>query len=204
MWLGIITTVLGLIFKADGPVSEWVRRKQEIERAKVDATVQEIVTKGELAAYRLKAEVEWDLKWADAAATSWKDEWLTILWSIPLVLLFIPGLNGYVMEGFERLKYFHEDAGYFYMAGWAIIFAATFGMKSATSLMLPRRTAAAIGAMAGAGDDIPDNAAASAQAKANEIIERLNADPEAAPRTTRQAQVVDENKRRTIFKPRDK
>src|SRR5690606_30535222 len=98
---------------------------------------------------------EWDLKWADGALTSWKDEFLLLLWSIPLIGLFIPGLRPYVVDGFEYLKSFNPDAPNMFMAGWAIIFAATFGIKQALSFMLPTRYASLVTAINNASPDIP-------------------------------------------------
>jgi hypothetical protein len=37
-------------------------------------------------------------------ATSWKDEYLLFLFSIPVVMCFIPTLDVYVLAGFAALK----------------------------------------------------------------------------------------------------
>lgn len=178
MWLTLIGTILSTVFDPKGAVSEWIGQKQAINRAKVDAQVAKITAEAELAAYKYKADVEWDLKWAEGANTSWKDEWLVILWSIPLVGMFIPFLRDYIMEGFTFLKSFNPDAPQWFMSGWAIIFAATFGLKQAVQIMLPSRIAGMATALGAIGDDIPNTAVE----KAHEVISGLKDDPSAAPK----------------------
>lgn len=144
-------------------VSRWSERQDQLAQAKHEASVAEWRAKSEVAAFKVKADLEWDLKWADGAAASWKDEFMLVLWAFPLIALFIPGLRPFVMEGFEYLKGFHEDAPQWYMAGWAIIFAATFGFKQAATLMMPGRVAKLASALGSLDDDIPDTIAGKAQ-----------------------------------------
>lgn len=151
-------------------ISKWAERRDAIKQAEADAKVAVLKAKAELAAYTVKSEIEWDLKWADQASNSWKDEWLLILWTVPLVGLFIPPLRPYVIEGFDYMRGFHEDAGYWYMAGWAIIFAATFGLKGALAYMLPGKAAHLAKIIGELPDDIPDKAASSAQAAISKLL----------------------------------
>lgn len=153
MWLDAITGLFTFVGKE---VSAWSERRDKIKAAELDLQLAEIKSKAELAAYKLKSDIEWDLKWADASSRSWKPEFILILWSLPTICLFIPGLRGYVVDGFEFLKVFHPDAPAFFMAGWAIIFAATFGMKQALSFMLPGKAAQVAAAFANLQPDIPD------------------------------------------------
>jgi hypothetical protein len=173
-------TGLWAVLKAIGPGlgavvtggMEAYKRHQEInaqkDAARADLEIAELKARAELAVWRVKADVEWDLKWADQARTSWKDELLVILWSLPLIAIFIPGLRSYVIDGFQFLKAFNPDAPSWYMAGWAIIFAAVFGMKQALAFMLPARTAALASALGSLKDDIPPEAATTAQAKVSQ------------------------------------
>jgi hypothetical protein len=75
-------------------------------------------------------EIDWDLKMADASAASWKDEWLVILFSIPLILAFIPGMEEIVSRGFQQLEQMPE----WYQYSLGVIVAASFGVRSATKL----------------------------------------------------------------------
>lgn len=136
--------------------TEHQTQKKELQQAEHNYKLTRLQTQAELEAFKQKADLEWDLKWAEGAQKSWKDEYLLILWSIPFIGIFIPGINTYVLEGFERLKYFHPDAPYFYFAGWPVIFAASFGIKAAMEFMLPGKINKALEVMAAADDDVPD------------------------------------------------
>jgi hypothetical protein len=62
--------------------------------------------------------------------SSWKDEWLVILFSIPLILAFIPGMEDIVSRGFQQLEQMPE----WYQYSLGVIVAASFGVRSATKL----------------------------------------------------------------------
>lgn len=151
-------------------LSDWSARRDQIKQAETDAKIAELKAKAEIAAYKVKADIEWDLKWADQAGSSWKDEFMLILWSMPMIGLFIPGLRPFVMEGFDYLKLFNPDAPSWYMAGWAIIFAAVFGFKQAAALMLPGQAGKLAGVLAQLPDDIPDEVATKAQSSVDALL----------------------------------
>ena len=73
-------------------------------------------------------EIDWDLEMAKGSSNSWKDEWLTILFSIPLILAFVPGMEDVVANGFARLNEMPE----WYQYSLGVIVAASFGVRSAT------------------------------------------------------------------------
>ena len=72
-------------------------------------------------------EIDWDLEMA-RASHHWKDEWLVILFSIPLILAFIPGMEEVVANGFLQLEMMPE----WYQYSLGLIVAASFGVRSAT------------------------------------------------------------------------
>ena len=71
------------------------------------------------------AEAEWNMQGARNAATSWKDEWLTIMFSIPLIGSFIPGMVPYIQNGFTVL----ESMPMWYQGAVAVMVAASFGYQ---------------------------------------------------------------------------
>ena len=76
----------------------------------------------------IKNEADWDTQQATNAATSWKDEWFTIVLSIPMICAFIPDLVPYIERGFVVLN---EMPDYYkYFLGAAI--ASSFGVKALT------------------------------------------------------------------------
>jgi len=133
--------------------------QKALNDAKLDLELAELKAKTETAAYKVKSELEWDLKWADAANNSWKDEYLLVFWSLPLIALFIPGpTRDAAVWWLDYLKNFSPDAPMWYLAGWSIIFAASFGMRQALAVMLPGRVAALATSLGSAPPDIPEDA----------------------------------------------
>jgi len=65
------------------------------------------------------------------SSTSWKDEYLTLLVSIPLIMCFIPSFVPYVREGFAVL----ETMPTWYQYTFSVIVAASFGVRGAIGLM---------------------------------------------------------------------
>jgi hypothetical protein len=78
-----------------------------------------------------KSAADWETAMARASNTSWKDEWITILFSIPLVLAFVPSAVPYVREGFAVLATMPQ----WYQYGLSVIIAASFGVRGAIGIM---------------------------------------------------------------------
>ena len=68
---------------------------------------------------------------AKASEGSFKDEFLCIIFCIPLIMCFIPGFEGYAIRGFEILATMPE----WYQAMFGVIVAASFGFRGATKFM---------------------------------------------------------------------
>ena len=93
----------------------------KLEIAKAKAVIAQKVATGEL---------EWNQIMAEASANSWKDEWLTILVSIPLILAFT-GHEDIVMRGFAALDTMPD----YYKTAVGVVFAASFGIQSVKNMM---------------------------------------------------------------------
>ena len=115
-----------------GPISSlagtWLEGKVEKTKAEAGAKVAKAKAEAVIMEKKATGEIDWDLKMADASAHSWKDEWLTILFSIPLILAFIPGMEDLVRNGFQQLEQMPE----WYQYSLGVIVAASFGVRSAT------------------------------------------------------------------------
>jgi hypothetical protein len=105
-----------IISEAIGLIRTWIEGKQK-KQAATDDRAAEII----------RQEGNWDNIMAQGAANSWKDEWLTLLFSIPLVLAFFPSMVPIVAAGFEVLD--KMPGWYKYTIG--VIVAASFGVRSA-------------------------------------------------------------------------
>ena len=106
-------------------------RAQETRETKKAKTLAKVATaKAEATIMEKKAtgEIDWDLAAVKGSQNSWKDEWLVILFSVPLILAFIPGMEDVVRNGFEQLNKMPE----WYQYTLGVIVAASFGVRSAT------------------------------------------------------------------------
>jgi hypothetical protein len=121
MWTALIGPIANI-------AGSWMNGK--LEETKAVSSVKVAKAKAEAAIMEKKAtgEIDWDLEMARGSANSWKDEWLTILFSIPLILAFVPGMEDVVANGFARLNEMPE----WYQYSLGVIVAASFGVRSAT------------------------------------------------------------------------
>ena len=119
MW-GALATIFSPVGEV---VSTWIKGKQQIQQAVIEREVKALTN-----------EANWDEVQAQASQSSWKDEWLTILVSIPLVLAFVPGMDGVLKEGFAVLESCPD--WYQYLVG--VVFAASFGIKKVTDVFARR------------------------------------------------------------------
>ena len=115
-------------FNAIGPIADlgrtWIEGKVAKTKAKAEAEAAVMINQS-------KSAADWETAMARASNTSWKDEWITILFSIPLVLAFVPSAVPYVREGFAVLATMPE----WYQYGLSVIIAASFGVRGAIGIM---------------------------------------------------------------------
>ena len=115
-----------------GPIAEiagtWMSGKVEQTKANAQTKVAKAQAEAVVMQKKATGEIDWDLEMAKGSANSWKDEWLTILFSIPLILAFVPGMEDVVANGFARLNEMPE----WYQYSLGVIVAASFGVRSAT------------------------------------------------------------------------
>lgn len=82
------------------------------------------------------AEINWDIEMAKASAGSWKDEYWTILLSIPIILCFFEDTAPYIKQGFLVLKMSVPD---WYIAAVGAAIASAFGYRGFQKVMENRR-----------------------------------------------------------------
>lgn len=115
-----------------GPIASlagtWLEGKVEKTKAETGAKVAKAKAEATIMEKKATGELEWDLEMARGSQSSWKDEWLVILFSVPLVLSFIPGMEGIVASGFEQLEKMPD----WYQYSLGVIVAASFGVRAAT------------------------------------------------------------------------
>jgi hypothetical protein len=79
---------------------------------------------------KVTGEIDWDIEMAKSSADSWKDEWLTIIFTLPLVLLLF-GEEERVASFFSALA----DCPDWYQYLLGTIVAASFGFRGAAKFM---------------------------------------------------------------------
>ena len=98
----MIQALLGPIANLAGT---WLEGKVETKKAETGAKVAKAKAEAVIMEKKATGEIDWDLKMADASASSWKDEWLTILFSVPLILAFCGDWGRQIVqEGFTALQ----------------------------------------------------------------------------------------------------
>lgn len=120
MWT-FITQLFGV---GGGILTNWLDRK----KAESDAKLERAKTKQQ-------GEQDWDKKQVEASDHSWKDEYWTIVLSIPAILAFFPSQVEAVRKGFEVLDGMPD----WYKASLITAIAAAFGVRQLTRFMSARR-----------------------------------------------------------------
>ena len=102
----------------------------------MESKVQVQKVKAEIQKKQLTGEIDWDLEAIRATQSSWKDEWITILLSIPFLLCFISDTTREMaFAGFEALG----QAPAWYTYSFGVVIAASFGIRSATKFFGGKR-----------------------------------------------------------------
>lgn len=118
-----------------GPITElantWLRGSVETKAAQTRAKVAKAEAEAQIMVSRATSEADWEKIMAQGSQNSWKDEWLTILFSIPLILVFTGDWGREIVaNGFVAL----ESMPDWYQYTLGVIVAASFGVRSATKL----------------------------------------------------------------------
>ena len=82
----MLTALIGPIANLAGT---WLEGKVEKTKAETGAKVARAKAEATIMEKKATGELEWDLEMARGSQSSWKDEWLVILFSVPLILAFI-------------------------------------------------------------------------------------------------------------------
>ena len=75
---------------------------------------------------KIEREADWETIQAKASESSWKDEWFTIIFSIPVILAFIPYFQPYVKDGFIFIATMSD----WYTRILEVMVYASFGLRA--------------------------------------------------------------------------
>ena len=124
MIFDIIKTVLGIGGDA-------LEKRQQLKATKLEADTRIAIARAEAEVTRLgkmaEAEINWDTEAARQMQYSWKDEYLTLLISAPMILAFMGDWGRTaVAQGFEAIA----TAPEWYKVAFLVTIAASFGMRA--------------------------------------------------------------------------
>ena len=123
MWQALIGPIADL---AGGWIKGKIKEKKAIQEAKIE---------------RIKTDADWEARMADASANSWKDEYLIVILTLPVIFIGYGvatdnlDIISRVNAGFETLSSLPEWYQYLLFIG----VSASFGLKSADKLMNLRK-----------------------------------------------------------------
>jgi len=119
--------ILALFSAVGSLISEPIKTWQQKKRAELnsDLRVTEAVTNAKIK--RLEIGQEADISWENLSIqnSGWKDEFLLLVFSVPLVMCFVPGCVGYVEAGFIAL----QETPAWYQTAISVMVASSFGVK---------------------------------------------------------------------------
>ena len=127
MFMSIFSAILS-------PVTSLLDGWQKRKSAKLghELAVAEAVTAAKIK--RLEISQEAGIAWENTSIknSGWKDEWFTIILSVPMILVFIPGMAEYVGAGFEALKAHTPE---WYQWAFLVAVSSSFGYKKIADFM---------------------------------------------------------------------
>lgn len=123
-------------------ISGYFKDKNEIKKVQVEADKLLIMAKAEAEANKMKRESEqdYDLDKLSMIAMdkSWKDEFLLILFSIPIAMCFFPEYRQYVEDGFKTLNIIPEWFMYIYVTMIVVIYGLRGLLRMFLQLMIDK------------------------------------------------------------------
>ena len=116
-----------------GPIAElaggWLKGKASAQAASANLKLVEAEAKATIMKSAATSEADWERIMAQGTQNSLEDEWLTILFSIPLVLAFCGEWGRQIVaDGFASL----ETMPSYYQYTLGVIVSASFATRSAT------------------------------------------------------------------------
>ena len=117
--------IMDLITGGIGIVKGLIDNKKEKQAKQHEIDLKKIERQGELDIANQKAETDYDLEALKQSQVSWRDEYLTILLSLPFIGSFLPVVQEYVVRGWGYL----DKAPVWFQASWIGVIAATFGLR---------------------------------------------------------------------------
>ena len=123
----IITSLIGI-------GKEWLQGRSKLKAVELENKIKLAQAKTEAQITLMANQQAADVAWENLSIQNngWRDEFFTIVLSIPLVMCFIPGGAEYVRQGFDALNASTPD---WYQWAVLVAIASSFGYKKIADLM---------------------------------------------------------------------
>ena len=122
--MSLLGKIVGTI---TGPAADYFKEKQKLKYnlklKTLEAKIKMTDAKANRVIKELDSDTAWELKQLEKQG--WKDDWVLILISIPLVLVFVPSMAPYIYSGFQILATTPEWYRWLIM----LIFTAIYGIR---------------------------------------------------------------------------
>lgn len=118
VWSNILSPVTDL-------VKSWNDGRIKIKEAKLNVELAKYNSEAEKWKSAHEAETDWDLEALRASKNSWKDEYLTIILTMPFIASFFPQVQDYIALGWEYVSRAPE----WYQVSLIGVIAASFGLR---------------------------------------------------------------------------
>jgi len=96
--------IQALIGPLAGLAGSWLEGKAAEKAAKSQVKIAKAEAEAEVMKTAATHDSKWELIMAQSTKTSLKDEIVTVIVLIPVVLVFVPGMEDVVKAGFDRLN----------------------------------------------------------------------------------------------------
>jgi len=129
--------IWGIVKSIVGAGAEVAKGWQLRKKAKLESELAINQAATEARVGRLRTKQEGDIAWETTSIKNagWKDEWFTVVLSIPAVMCFVPGLAIYVDAGFRALQQTPD----WYKWAFCLAVGSSFGYKKIADFMALRK-----------------------------------------------------------------
>ncbi|KAA6233116.1 hypothetical protein FP507_08745 [Chlorobium phaeovibrioides] len=117
--------ILDIITGGFGIIKGIIDNKKARQEKQQEIDLRKIEKQGELDIANQQATTDYDIQALKQSERSWKDEYLTILLSLPVIGSFIPGVQDSVVLGWDYLA----KAPVWFQVAFIGVIAATFGLR---------------------------------------------------------------------------
>ena len=124
LWESIVGSLVGKVAPA---VAGYYQTKLELKAQVEIETLKGKIAWQQALTHRASESEGRDHEWEIESIknSGWKDEWVLIVLSIPMILVFFPWTQPYILQGFENL----QETPDWYRWLTTMIYAATFGIR---------------------------------------------------------------------------